>query len=167
MSDKRMAGVVGIGALILAVGAIIYAFSNTSQNTASIVSPPTQKNTSSSSVSSNPPASTTSTPATVTQPATPSCVSASQAANLEDNGQTECVQFVGYQYTSSKGEMYLDQSTSPPYGFSVYIPAGTSFGPSVLDEYSGKEIDVTGTITAYGGEPEVIVSSASQITLAQ
>jgi hypothetical protein len=65
------------------------------------------------------------------------------------------------------GQMYLDQSTSAPYGFSAYIPAGTSFGPSVLSQYSGQSIDVTGSIINYNGEPEIEVTSASQITLAQ
>ncbi|MGH7156847.1 MAG: hypothetical protein ACREGG_01930, partial [Candidatus Saccharimonadales bacterium] len=70
-------------------------------------------------------------------------------------------------YTSSKGEMYLDQSTSYPYGFSVWIPVGTSGGSSLLSEYSGKTIDVSGYIQSYGGEPEIEVTSSSQITLAQ
>jgi hypothetical protein len=94
-----------------------------------------------------------------------SCYSASQAAGEE--GQSGCVQFTGYQYTSSRGSMYLDQSTSAPYGFSAYIPAGSSFGPSLLNEYSGKLVDVTGSITSYDGEPEIVVSNASQVTLAQ
>jgi hypothetical protein len=102
---------------------------------------------------------------TYVAPAAPSCYTASQAAN--EIGQTGCVQFVGYAYTSSKGEMYLDQYLSAPYGFSVWIPAGYSFGPSVLSKYSGQNINVSGTITSYEGEPEIEVTSASQITLAQ
>jgi len=82
-------------------------------------------------------------------------------------GTSGCINFTGYAYTSSRGEMYLDQYLSAPYGFSAYIPAGTSFGPSVLSQYSGQSVDVTGTITNYKGEPEMIISSASQIQLAQ
>jgi hypothetical protein len=111
----------------------------------------------------NPSPTTTTNPT----PSTPSstCMSASAAASAED--QSGCVTFTGYQYTSSKGEMYLDQSTTYPYGFAVWIPAGTSFGPSVLNQYSGEEIDVTGPITNYKGEPQIEVTSASQITAAQ
>lgn len=98
-------------------------------------------------------------------PLTPKCFTASQSAKEE--GQSGCVQFVGYEYTSYSGQMYLDQSTSPPYGFSVYIPAGTSFVPELLNEYSGKDIDVNGYIQNYYGEPEIEVTAASQITLAQ
>ncbi len=94
-----------------------------------------------------------------------SCISVDQAAS--DEGQTGCVQFTGYAYTSDSGQMYLDQSTSAPYGFSAYIPAGSSFGPSLLNQYSGQSIDVTGSIINYNGEPEIEVTSASQITLAQ
>lgn len=104
-------------------------------------------------------------PSPTSQPSTPSCYTASQAASEE--GQTGCVQFTGYAYTSYSGQMYLDQYTSAPYGFSVWIPAGYSFGPSLLNQYSGQNIDVTGSIVNYNGEPEIEVTSASQITLAQ
>ena len=100
-----------------------------------------------------------------TQSSAPSCYTADQAASEE--GQTGCVQFTGYAYTSGSGQMYLDQSTSAPYGFSAYIPAGSSFGSSALSEYSGQNIDVTGSIVNYNGEPEIEVTSASQITSAQ
>ena len=102
---------------------------------------------------------------TPSQPTASSCYTAAQAASEE--GQTGCVQFTGYAYTSGSGQMYLDQSTSAPYGFSAYIPAGSSFGSSVLSQYSGQSIDVTGSIINYNGEPEIEVTSASQITLAQ
>jgi hypothetical protein len=108
----------------------------------------------------------TSTPApAATPPPAPGCYTASQAASEE--GQTGCVQFVGYSYTSDSGQMYLDQSTSAPYGFSAWIPVGSVFGPGVQNDYSGRLIDVTGRITNYEGEPEIEVTSASQIHLAQ
>jgi len=115
--------------------------------------------------SSSPTSPPSATPAPATTPTTPSCYTADQAASEE--GQTGCVQFTGYAYTSGSGQMYLDQSTSAPYGFSAYIPAGSSFGPSLLNQYSGENIDVTGSIVNYNGEPEIEVTSASQITLAQ
>ena len=115
-----------------------------------------------SSSTTSPPSAT---PAPATTPTTPSCYTADQAASEE--GQTGCVQFTGYAYTSGSGQMYLDQSTSAPYGFSAYIPAGSAFGPSLLNQYSGQSIDVTGSIVNYNGEPEIVVNSASQITLAQ
>jgi len=114
---------------------------------------------------SSPDQNTIAAPAQNTSPAPASCVSASDASEHEDG--SGCVTFTGYQYTSSRGEMYLDQSLSPPYGFSVYIPAGSSFGASVLNQYSGKRITVTGTIQDYRGEPEIEVTDASQIQLAQ
>lgn len=106
------------------------------------------------------PSPTTTTPA----PSTPSCYTTSQAASEE--GQTGCVQFTGYAYTSDSGQMYLDQYASAPYGFSVWIPAGTSGGSTWLNEYSGQNIDITGTITNYDGEPEIEVTTASQIQTA-
>jgi DNA/RNA endonuclease YhcR with UshA esterase domain len=35
-----------------------------------------------------------------------------------------------------------------------------------MNEYSGQSIDVTGSIVNYNGEPEIEVTSASQITQA-
>lgn len=123
----------------------------------------------SSSTGSSNPGSKTTTPgsnsATQSQITPSSCSPVSQAASLE--GTSGCVQFTGYAYTSDSGQMYLDQSTSAPYGFSAYIPAGSSFGPSLLNQYSGQSIDVTGSIVNYNGEPEIVVNSTSQITAAQ
>lgn len=128
----------------------------------------TNTTNSSTQTSSTQPQTTSSTSTTTTpttQPATPTCFTASQAASEE--GQSGCVQFTGYAYTSDSGQMYLDQYSSAPYGFSAWIPAGTSDGASLLSQYSGQSIDVTGYIQNYKGEPEIEVTSASQITLAQ
>ena len=127
---------------------------NTTKNNAAPAAP--NSNDSSTGSTTNPQQS---------PPSTPSCSPASSAAGLE--GTTACINFTGYAYTSSRGEMYLDQYTSAPYGFSVYIQAGSSFGPGVLSQYSGQSIDVTGAITNYNGEPEIEVYSASQIQAAQ
>lgn len=132
-------------AVIIGIGAGGYAIYKHHQDNASIAPPGSSDNSGSSTA--------------------PSCYTAAQAASEE--GQTGCVQFTGYAYTSGSGQMYLDQSTSAPYGFSAYIPAGSSFGSSALSEYSGQSIDVTGSIINYNGEPEIEVTSASQITSAQ
>jgi hypothetical protein len=144
--------------LILACGAFIFVRDSTKT--------PTPSSTPGSSTTAQATHGAGSSTTAQSQQSAPSCISASQAVNNEDNGQSECVQFVGYAYTSSRGEMYLDQATSAPYGFSVYIPAGYSFGPSLLNKYSGESIDVTGSITNYRGEPEIEVTSPSQVQAA-
>lgn len=92
------------------------------------------------------------------------CISADEAASHDD--QTVCVEYLAHAYTSQRGSMYLDKSLSYPYGFSAYIPAGTSFGSDLLSTYDGKTVDVTGKIQDYKGEPEIIVSDASQVVAA-
>ncbi|HUD10131.1 MAG TPA: hypothetical protein VMR28_00480 [Candidatus Saccharimonadales bacterium] len=97
---------------------------------------------------------------------TPSCWTATQSWN--EIGQTGCVTFTGYADTSDSGQMYLNQDSSDyADGFSVWIPSGESFGQSVLSQYSGQSISVSGTITQYKNAPEIEVTSASQIQLAQ
>jgi hypothetical protein len=156
-----------IGGTLLVIIAASATSKSTPQKTKTIVVTPSNSNKAKLSVTPSKQPKIESTAPQTTSPAAsaPSCYTAAQAASEE--GQTGCVQYVGYAYTSSRGEMYLDQSTSAPYGFSAYIPAGTSFGPSVLNQYSGQEIDVTGSITPYDGEPEIVVTSASQIQVAQ
>jgi hypothetical protein len=95
----------------------------------------------------------------------PQCYSGAQAAN--EIGTTGCVEFtVGYTYTSSKCNAYLDQYTDYSSGFEVWIPDGCGLGTTLLSEYAGKTIDVSGTISNYEGAPEIQVTSASQIVLA-
>ena len=155
-NSKRVIGLVVVAVIIL--GGSLVAYGVTKYH----------KDHSGNSTGSSNPGSRTTPQGSGTQQHTPStCISPSQAANDEGNGQSECVQFTGYAYTSGSGQMYLDQSTSAPYGFSAYIPAGSAFGPSLLNQYSGQSIDVTGSIVNYNGEPEIVVNSASQITLAQ
>ena len=151
-----IAGAVILGGSLIAYGATKYHKDHTGSSSGS-----------SSTGSSNPGSKTTTPGSNSATPAqtTSSCSPVSQAASLE--GTSGCIQFTGYAYTSGSGQMYLDQSTSAPYGFSAYIPAGSSFGPSLLNQYSGHNIDVTGSIVNYNGEPEIVVNSASQITLAQ
>ena len=158
--NRWTAGVIVTSVIILAIGGIAYGIHKHQQDTAFVGEPSSIIKTGASNTSS-----TTSPDTSSAQSTTPSCISADQAANAE--GQDGCVQFTGYAYTSSSGQMYLDQSLSAPYGFSAYIPAGSSFGSSVLSQYSGQSIDVTGSIINYNGEPEIVVKSASQITLAQ
>jgi len=94
------------------------------------------------------------------------CFTAAQA--WSEIGSTGCVTFTGYSYISYSGQMYLDQNVNDyANGFSVWIPAGESFGSSILEEYSGVPINVSGTISSYNGAPEIEVTDASQITPAQ
>lgn len=161
-NSRWATGVVITLAVIIGVGS--YAIYKHHQNMQDAEQLAPQTNAQSSATSQTP-TTTTQGSATTSQPSTPSCYTASQASSEE--GNSGCVQFTGYAYTSGSGQMYLDQSTSAPYGFSAYIPAGSSFGPSLLNQYSGQSIDVTGSIINYNGEPEIEVTSASQITLAQ
>ena len=164
-----------IGAVVViviigvAIGAHIHQSTNSSDDSQTNTASNSVSNTAGSNTADS---NTTDTNSTQTSNATDnsssttsSCIGADQASS--EIGSSECVQFTGYAYTSSRGEMYLDQSLSAPYGFSAYIPAGTSFGQSLLNEYSGKSVDVSGTITSYDGEPEIVVTSASQVQLAQ
>lgn len=140
---------------LIAIGVIVAAAKSTPMNPAP----------STSSGNGQPGANTPVPNPSTSPPAQPTCVSADQAASVE--GSQGCVQFTGYAYTARSGQMYLDQYTYAPYGFSVWIPAGTAAGPSLLSQYSGKLIDVTGYIQNYKGEQEIEVTSSSQITAAQ
>jgi len=162
-NSRWAAGVLITLAVIIGVGS--YAIYKHHQNMQAVGQLAPQTNTQSSTPSQTPTTTTQAPAATTPQPSTPSCYTAAQASAEE--GNSGCVQFTGYAYTSSSGQMYLDQSLSAPYGFSAYIPAGSSFGPSLLNQYSGQNIDVTGSIVNYNGEPEIVVNSASQILLAQ
>ena len=62
--------------------------------------------------------------------------------------------------------MYLDQYSDYTSGFSVWIPAGNSFGPGLLTTYANQTIRVSGVITSYQGAPEIIVNDPSQIQAA-
>jgi len=159
--NQQALGLIITVVVLIGIGIGGYAIYRHHQDNASVSSPMSSVGSSSTSSPSTAPATATPAP----QPAAPSCYTASQASAEE--GNSGCVQFTGYAYTSSSGQMYLDQSLSAPYGFSAYIPAGSSFGSSLLSQYSGQNIDVTGSIVNYNGEPEIVVNSASQITLAQ
>jgi hypothetical protein len=143
--------IAGVIILAIGIGGIAYGIHKHNQSLTFVSEPST--NNASNTNPSEPPANSS------------SCVSADQAAANE--GQNGCVEFVGYAYTASSGQIYLDESTSPPYGFSVWIPTGTSGGSSLVSEYSGKKIDVSGYIQDYKGEPEIEVTDSSQITLVQ
>lgn len=168
--DRQIAGIVIAGVIIFAIGAITFTVKTVKQaNDDGTVSKSHDDESSAQATpatgSDQSPSGTNNQSSSSTTTAnSPQCIDVSQAAS--DEGNDECVQFVGYEYTSSGGSMYLDQSLSAPYGFSVYIPAGTSFGSSVLSEYSGKTVDVSGTIINYRGESEIQLTDPSQIQLA-
>jgi hypothetical protein len=172
LNHKRIRGVV-VASVITVVGAtiLIVAINHHSHND----SDSTQTSSDSSSISSQTSSNTTAQPSiestpqssqTTSSPPTPSCLTASQSWN--EIGQTGCVTFTGYAYTSDSGQMYLDQDSSNySDGFSVWIPSGESFGASILNQYSGVPINVSGTITQYDGAPEIEVTSAAQIQASQ
>lgn len=162
MNNSRwVAGVLITLAIIIGIGGYAIYKYHQNQQIVGQLAPPNNTHNPTTSQTTN----TTTQSTTTTQPSTPSCFTAAQASAEE--GNSGCVQFTGYAYTSYSGQMYLDQYTSAPYGFSVWIPAGSSFGPSLLNQYSGQNIDVTGSIVNYNSEPEIEVTSASQITMAQ
>lgn len=111
---------------------------------------------------------TTTATTTTTRPTTTTvapCFSSAQAA--AEIGQAGCVRFtVGNAYTSSSGQMYLNEFSNYASGFSVWIPAGNAFGAALLTMYANKTIVVSGTITSYNGAPEIVVTDASQVHLA-
>lgn len=95
-----------------------------------------------------------------------SCLTAAQASH--EIGQTGCVTFTGYALTTPNGQMYLvDGKSGSLNSFSVWLPKGESLGPVVLKQYSATSISVTGAITQYNNEPQIEVTSASQIQKAQ
>lgn len=106
-----------------------------------------------------PPVAPTVSPGSVNNP---SCYTSNEASNHE--GESGCVDFhVGYVYESSRGNKFLDESQNYTSGFSVYIPSDSSASNIDLNQYDGKNIEVTGEITNYNGAPEIIVTDPSQI----
>lgn len=156
---------IGIFLLVVIIWALVAHNQNTNQSSLNTNSP-NVSNTSSTNNNSSSQPSTNQTQSQTSTNSAPSCFTAAQSWN--EIGQTGCVTFTGYAYTSSSGQMYLDQDPNNySNGFSVWIPAGESFGPSILNQYSGVQINVSGSITQYDGAPEIIVTDASQIQLAQ
>ncbi len=103
-------------------------------------------------------------PTTTSAARGPKVISASEAWNAI--GQQATVQyFVGYPYTSSAGNEFLNQEQNYLSGFTavVYSDDISNFATDPLAEYGNTTVDVTGTITQYGGHPEMIVSKPSQI----
>jgi|GEM_PF-3481355 hypothetical protein len=161
--------------VVLVVIGIVFSFvwlhsANASTSTAgntmlSTTSSGDSSQTSTTPVSNNPNSTTALTTSTST-PAAPSCFTAAQAWN--EIGQSGCVEFnVGYTHTSSRCNAYLDQYSNYTTGIEVWIPDGCNLGASLIRSYAGKTIDVSGTITLYDGAPEIEVTSASQVSLAQ
>lgn len=165
-NSRWTTGVIIAAVVILAIGGIAYGINKRHHTNTFVGEPAATTSNSDTTSTTSPPTSTATTPTTSAQVSTQSCIPASQAASQE--GQTACVTFtVGYTYTSSKCNAYLDQYSNYSSGFSAWIPDGCGLGSTLISEYANKNINVTGTITSYNGAPEIEVTNASQVQLAQ
>jgi DNA/RNA endonuclease YhcR with UshA esterase domain len=84
-------------------------------------------------------------------------------------GKYACVTgTVNYVYTSRKGTTFInfcsDYKTCP---FGVVIFASNASKFSNPEQYTGKNVEITGFITAYQGRPEIVLKSPAQIRIAQ
>ena len=104
---------------------------------------------------------------TTTTTSASTTLSAAQAWNAI--GQEATVQFsVGYPYTSTAGDEFLNEKQNYLSGFTavIYRSELSNFQTDPVTEYGNSTVDVTGTITQYEGHPEIIVSEPSQIQAA-
>jgi hypothetical protein len=84
----------------------------------------------------------------------------------EHEGVNGCVDFkVGYTYTSSKGNKFIDQYQNYTSGFAVYIPSTSAASGVNLSQFDNKNVKVSGYIQDYQGGPEIIVTDLSQIKI--
>lgn len=96
-------------------------------------------------------------------------ISPSEASKFVGKRATVCGQVASAAYAArSKGRptfLYLDRP-SPNQVFSVLIWGinRERFSIPPEKEYRGKKICVTGPVTSYKGEPQIVVSDPSQIT---
>jgi DNA/RNA endonuclease YhcR with UshA esterase domain len=106
------------------------------------------------------------------QPAQPLQSSAARISFTEAPnyiGKIVCVTGkVDHVYTSRKGTIFLnfcpDYKTCP-FGVVIFGSNASKF-PSP-DQYTAKNIEITGFITAYQGRPEIVLESPDQIRIAQ
>lgn len=94
------------------------------------------------------------------------CYTPETIANHE--GAKGCVDFtVGYTYTSSKGNKFIDQKQDYTAGAGVYIPVGTAAANIDLSKFNGKNVSVSGTIQEYDNAPQITVTNSSQVGIYQ
>jgi DNA/RNA endonuclease YhcR with UshA esterase domain len=94
-------------------------------------------------------------------------ISFTQAPNYL--GKSACVTgTVDHVYTSRKGTIFLnfcpDYKTCP-FGVVIFGENASKF-PNV-EQYTGKNVEITGFITAYQGRPEIVLESPAQIRIGQ
>lgn len=92
------------------------------------------------------------------------CLSEKEA--WQNIGRTTCVVYqVGYLVTTTQGYVFLNEKQGYKSGFvaAILTPSVSNF-EHAKQNYLGRNIAVSGTITAYEGHPQIIVSSLSQIT---
>ena len=106
---------------------------------------------------------------TPAQPVQPSSlrISFTQAPNYL--GKYACVVgIVNHVYTSRKGTIFLNFCSNYktcPFGVVIFGSNASKF-PNP-DQYTGKNVEITGFITAYQGRPEIVLESPAQIRIAQ
>jgi len=101
-------------------------------------------------------------------PATAQVVSWDQASNFV--GQDVAVEgTIVYTYYSSYSGTYFLDFHYPYQGYFagvIFSSGAGNFGCSITDFYLNKDVRITGTIQLYNGQPQIIVSSPSQIEVA-
>jgi hypothetical protein len=139
-----------IGILMVLTLVIILGLKQTSPKTTLYVPPK------SNSISNVPPV----------PPSQPSpCKTPAQAA--QEIGQVDCIGYTGYAYVLPSGQSCLTQDQATLNGFAACIPPYKTFGRSILKQYSGKAIVVTGAITKSTSGVQIEVNNIQQIQAAQ
>jgi len=103
-----------------------------------------------------------------------STVFAQQKIKAEDAkthiGQKDTATVVGKVFhikTTDKATFIDIGGKYPDNPFSVYINANDIKAVGDITKYDGKTIEIRGLITGHNGKPEIVVSNAKQLKLAQ
>jgi DNA/RNA endonuclease YhcR with UshA esterase domain len=68
-------------------------------------------------------------------------------------------------HQSGKGNIFLNMGGKyPNQAFTAFIPSASAGQFSNPQQYEGRTVAVSGKLTLYRGKPEIVVTSASQIT---
>ena len=68
-------------------------------------------------------------------------------------------------HQSGKGNIFLNMAgTYPNQAFTAFIPSASAAQFPNPRQYEGRTVSVSGKISLYQGEPEIIVNSPSQIS---